>query len=238
MRFLYSIFACSLLVLFACSGPAEEEMSIEAPDDSAAPVEPQTIDLFNGEDLANWDAFLVEPDVTKEDIWSVQDGIMVCKGEPLGYIYTNRGFTSYKLEVEWRWAPGTEPGNSGVLMRIGGEPRGIPRSIEAQLMGGNAGDVYGFHGLTLTGPEDRFSSQEGHELLGDFVGVKKTQGNENPPGEWNRYEIELNGSDLTVSVNGLMVNEVRDCEVAEGPIGLQSEGGEIHFRTVRLTPLQ
>ena len=50
-------------------------------------------------------------------------------------------------------------------------------------------------------------------------------------------EITLDGSDLTVLVNGKEVNRAWDCETTKGPIGLQSEGGEIHFRKVILTPL-
>ena len=42
---------------------------------------------------------------------------------------------------------------------------------------------------------------------------------------------------LQVKVNGRVVNEATDCEVVAGPIGLQSEGGKIHFRKVRLVPL-
>jgi hypothetical protein len=38
-------------------------------------------------------------------------------------------------------------------------------------------------------------------------------------------------------VNGKKVNEARAATVLPGRIGLQSEGGEIHFRRVELVPL-
>jgi hypothetical protein len=38
-------------------------------------------------------------------------------------------------------------------------------------------------------------------------------------------------------VNGEKVNEATDCDVLAGAIGLQSEGGEIHFRSIHVTPL-
>jgi hypothetical protein len=193
--------------------------------------------LFNGKDLEGWGYYLVEPDVAKEAVWSVQDGILVCKGEPLGYLYTLSDYTSFALVVEWRWAPGTEPGNSGVLMRIGGEPRAVPRAYEAQLKSGDAGDVYGFWGRPLSGDASRMRTATGHDMLGDMVGFAKTEGHENPPGEWNRYEIRFDGPHLVVRVNGHEVNEATGAEVVAGPIGLQSEGGEIHFRKVELTPL-
>lgn len=224
-----------VLFLFAvasCSSPPEST----GPAEQAAAA-PETIALFNGENLEGWKAFLVDPEVPMEDVWSVRDGLLICKGEPTGYLYTAQEFTSFELVVEWRWAPGTEPGNSGVLMRINGEPRAIPRAFEAQLMNGNAGDLYGFHGMKLTGAEERLKGGEAHELLGDFVGVDKIKANENPPGEWNRYEITLDGPNLTVSVNGEQLNEAGECDVLSGPIGLQSEGGEVQFRKVEITPL-
>ena len=209
---------------------------------SCSTVAPKTIskprDLFNGKDFSGWEAYLVDPSVKLQDVWSVKDGLLICKGEPLGYIHTKEKFTTdFKLVVEWRWAPGKKPGNSGVLLRINGEPRGIPRCIEAQLKSGNAGDLYGFHGMKIDGDPARTSRKSGGDKLGEFVAVKRILTNENPPGEWNRYEILARGANLTVFVNGKKVNEAVDCDVVAGPIGLQSEGAEIHFRTVRIEPL-
>ena len=192
---------------------------------------------FNGKNLDGWSYYLVEPAVQLEDVWSVQDGILVCKGEPLGYLYTKKEFTTnFKLVVEWRWAPSTEPGNSGVLLRINGEPRGIPRSQEAQLASGSAGDLYGFHGMKLDGDPARRRTGK-NDLVGELVGFGHIQPAEKAAGEWNLYEITAEEDRLTVFVNGEKVNEAWDCELVQGPIGLQSEGGEIHFRRVELTPL-
>ena len=196
-----------------------------------------TIKLFNGKNLVGWDYFLVDESVKMEDVWSVQDGLLVCKGEPLGHIHTKAKFkTNFKLFVEWRWAPGTEPGNSGVLLRINGEPRGIPRSHEAQLRRGSAGDLYGFHGMKIDGCSDRRRSAN-NETIGELTGFVQMTKNENNPGEWNLYEITSWGDRLSVKVNGERVNEAWGCELVEGPIGLQSEGGEIHFRSVELVPI-
>ena len=200
--------------------------------------DPKAVDLFNGKDLSNWKAVLARPEVKKEDVFSVRDGVIVCKGEPLGFIQTDQTFTNFKLTVEWRWAPGTTPGNSGVFLRINGDPKPLPRCIECQLKSGDAGDVYGFHGMKIDGDKARRVEVKAHELGGDFVGVKKRFANENPPGQWNRYELSLVRGNLTVWVNGKQTNEASDCEVIAGPIGLQSEGGEIHFRNVQLVPLE
>jgi hypothetical protein len=207
---------------------------------AASPAEP--VRLFNGKDLGGWSHFLVDPKVKMEDVWSVRDGVLVGKGEPLGFLQTTAEYTSFKLVVEWRWAEGAaarlgKTPNSGVLLRVNGEPKPIPRAYEAQLQSGSAGDLYGFWGLPLEGNPARRREAKGHELLGDMVGFTKAGAAEKPEGQWNLYEIVVDGPSIVVHVNGKKVNEARGAAVLPGRIGLQSEGGEIHFRRVELTPI-
>jgi hypothetical protein len=70
------------------------------------------VKLFNGKNIAGWHAYLDKHGVARKAVWSVEDGILICKGEPLGYLYTGKKFESFKLVVEWRWAPGKKAGNS------------------------------------------------------------------------------------------------------------------------------
>lgn len=198
--------------------------------------EPAATALFNGKDLSGWTFFLEKPELKMEDVWSVQDGILVCRGEPMGYLATKERFKNFQLVVEWRWPPGKEPGNSGVLMRITGEPMVLPKCVEAQLMHGNAGDIWAFQGFRVKGDAAR-SREVDHDTFGHLVGVAKIEGNEKPPGEWNKYEITLKGGKLTVIVNGKLVNEATDCDQVAGQIAVQSEGGEIQFRTISIVPL-
>lgn len=195
----------------------------------------QTV-LFNHENLSGWEAYLVDPNVAMEDVWSVKDGLLVCKGEPLGYLATKKTYKNFKLTVEWRWPPGKEPGNSGVLMRITGRPMGLPRCVEAQLKNGDAGDIWAFRGFQVQGDSARFKKVE-HKTLGKFQGVRKIRAAEKKPGLWNKYEITVKQDKMTIVINGEKVNECTGLDPVAGKIGLQSEGGEIHFRTVILTPL-
>jgi hypothetical protein len=207
-------------------------------------AQPPAVRLFNGVDLTGWSHFLVDPKVPAADVWSVKDGVLVCKGDPVGYLQTTNEYTNFRLVVEWRYAPGAaarlgKPPNSGVLMRVNGEPKpkGVPRAYEAQLQVGNAGDVYGFWGMPLDGDAARRREAKGHELLGDMVGFRKIEAAERPEGEWNTYDITFDGPSLVVVLNGKKVNEVKAALVVPGRVALQSEGGEIHFRRVELTPL-
>lgn len=198
----------------------------------------QGVTLFNGQNLEGWDCHLADPDVKLTDVWRVEDGILICKGQPFGYLVTKDAFKDFRLVVEWRWAPGKEPSNSGVLLRISGKPIGfMPRCVEAQLKYGSAGDIWGFRGYPVTGAADRLRKVENHKELGTFAGVGKLKDAEKQPGQWNQYVITLVGDKLTLQVNGELVNEATGCDAVAGPIGLQSEGGEIQFRTVKLVPL-
>lgn len=196
------------------------------------------VSLFDGMSLAGWGCHLVDANVKMENVWRVEDGLLICKGEPFGYLVTKEAFQDFQLIVEWRWAPGKTPGNSGVLLRICGEPIGfMPKCFEAQLKHGSAGDIWAFRGTHFTGPVDRLRKIENHKVLGTFVGTPKLKDAERQPGQWNEYRITMKGDRLTLAVNGEQVNEATGCDVVAGPIGLQSEGGEIHFRAVKLTKI-
>ncbi len=220
----YSVLRCAV----TCCCVAFAQMAIAAEKDA------QGVALFNGKDLAGWEHFLVDAKVKKEQVWSVKDGVLVCQGKPGGYLRTTKKYQNFKLVVEWRWAE--KPGNSGVLMRITGKPTMLPNCMEAQLASGSAGDMYGFQGFKVGGDKSRFSANP--KAVGGLTNLKKITGNEKKPGEWNRYDITVKGDSVTLLVNGKKVNQASGCTVRPGYIGLQSEGGVIHFRNVHITPLK
>jgi len=182
--------------------------------------------LFDGKDL---DAFSVHTGGSDAaGTWSIVDGELVCSGKPAGYVYTKAEFTNFVLRLQWRFDPKKGVGNSGVLLRMNGEHKVWPRSIEAQLESGNAGDFWNIDKMAMTTEASRRSGRN----------TKKTHGAEKPIGEWNEYEITVDGPWVQLRVNGEVVNEAWDCEVVAGPICLQSEGAEIHFRNIRVVPLR
>jgi hypothetical protein len=190
-------------------------------------AEPQK--LFNGKNLDGWTFDVIDPAVKSEQIWSVSDGLLVCKGRPPGIIRTCQDYTNYELTVEWRWAPGAKPGNSGVLIHAS-KPREMfvwPKSIEVQLGSGNAGDFWMIgEKITVAG-----ASPMGRRWM------KRQESTEKPPGEWNTMHIRCEGDKVTVRVNDILMNEGTGLSATKGAICLQSEGGEIHFRKVELAPI-
>jgi hypothetical protein len=190
--------------------------------------------LFNGKDLTGWTAVLSDPNVKADEVWSVEDGILKCKGKPAGYIRTDRDdYKDYVLTVDWRWPAGTEGGNNGVLIHAS-KPAALgiwPRSLEVQLFKDNAGDFWVIpDDMTIEIP-NQAERQKGRRHL------NLTDGAEKPIGEWNTIEITARGGSVTVKVNGDLVNEGKNCSDTQGAICLQSEGAPIEYRNIVLRPL-
>jgi hypothetical protein len=190
----------------------------------------KSIALFNGRDLSGWTYHLDKPDVRMEDVWSVKDGVLRCKGQPAGYLVTKKNdFENYVLTVEWRW-PG-KGGNNGALVHVTkpGEIDVWPKSLEVQLESGNAGDLWVIGTkIRIENPEKRIRGRR-H--------IKLTDGSEKPLGEWNKIEISCLGDEITDKVNGELVNHATKLSQSKGAIALQSEGTPIEFRNISLKPL-
>ena len=139
--------------------------------------------------------------------------------------------------MEYHWPPGSKPGNSGIFSRISEPLKPLPCAIEVQLKHGSAGDVLGLQGKPIAGGQPRFFEVKKHAVAGDITGVNKMLDAENPPGEWNRVEIQAQGARYQVWLNGKLVNEANGVELNSGPVGIQSEGGAIQFRRITLTRL-
>ena len=182
--------------------------------------------LFDG---SNWDAWTYFLNDQSEfgDVWSQSDqGEMVCDGSPAGYLRTIEDFVNYRLLLEWRFEPG-RAGNSGVLMRMHGADQVWPRSIEAQLQSGSAGDIWNIGKYPVQVVQARTSDRH----------TKHVKANEHPVGEWNQYDILVHRGDIVLRVNGEIVNQAWGAAEIPGKICLQSEGAAIRFRNIRLVPL-
>ena len=198
----------------------------------AVAEEPDAVALFNGKNLEGWTYHLDDANVKMEEVWSVADGVLSCKGRPVGYLRTIKGdFHDYVLTLEWRWPPGTAGGNNGVLVHTS-TPGALgvwPKSIEVQLAKDNAGDFWVI-GTELDVPNEA-ERKKGRRHL------NLTDDSEKPLGEWNTMEITCRGDEVLVKVNGTLVNHATNCNVTQGAISLQSEGAPIEYRNILLRPL-
>ncbi|HKB03881.1 MAG TPA: DUF1080 domain-containing protein [Gemmataceae bacterium] len=189
--------------------------------------------LFNGKDLSGWSGFMKEPTADPAKTFLIEDGILKVTGKPNGYLATKEAHGDYVLRVQWRWAPGSKGGNSGVLIHVVAEDKVWPKSIEAQLKAGDAGDIWLIDAPKIEIDESRHSKtspRRWHRMT--------TENIEKPVGEWNQYEITCKGDEIKIAVNGKLVNEARKSELTKGRIALQSEGAEVHFKDIELKPVK
>ncbi len=203
----------------------------------------QTTSLFNGVDLKGWHIDVPEMDTIPEAInpFIVRNGMLVSLGTPQGHIITDAEYDNFRLEIEYRFAG--EPGNCGVLV-FASTPRALykmfPKSIEVQMMHGNAGDFWCIveditadNMVERRGPKENWGITEGKERRIRNL----TDDSEKPLGEWNSMTIECLKNEIKVWLNGDMVNYGYNATASRGNIALQAEGAEVEFRKVNITPI-
>ncbi|PSL52040.1 type 1 glutamine amidotransferase [Saccharothrix carnea] len=154
------------------------------------------------------------------------DGTLTSFGG-LGMLWHSaREYRSYSLKLDWR-AAGDD--NSGVLV-------GFPASSDPNSAMANGYEVQ----IDATDTADR--------TTGAVYGVKAADQAArdaalNPPGEWNTFELLVEGERLRVFLNGVQVNDFTNTDPARsltsGHIGLQNhgDGDDVSFRHVRIKEL-
>lgn len=206
----------------------------------AEPVEdPKFVDLFNGKNLDGWIDVNTSPET-----WSVRDGMLICSGRPLGVMRSDRQYENFILIVEWRHME--KGGNSGVFLwsdAIADREDPLPNGMEVQMLEVGWPELNRLKDGTL--PPVAYVHGELFGA-GSLTGIpdnprgKRSKSVENrckPRGEWNRYVVVAVDGTVKLSVNGKFVNGIRESSVRKGYLCLESEGGEIHFRKIRLMEL-
>jgi len=182
------------------------------------------VPLFNGKNLNGWVNVNCAPET-----WTVRDGMIICTGIPTGVLRTEKQYENYILELEWRHMKSR--GNAGLFIHSDpvtapGQP--FTRSIEIQIMDGNAGDMFSIHGATMT-PDKPHPKGWTRSL----PSVDRM----NPTGQWNHYRVESLDGAATLAVNGKIVTRGYHLNPRKGYICLESEGSEVHFRNIRIREL-
>jgi len=186
----------------------------------------KTIQLFNGKDLSNWVFQLKDPAIDPATVFTVQNDVIHVKGDPFGYMRTKESYSEYKLHVEWRYP--LELSNSGVFVHGQGNDTIWLKCIECQLKAGSAGDFVCMNGTDMNERKDKSARM-----------VKKlAESSEKAVGEWNTMEVTCKANTIEVIVNGVLQNKGTGLNITSGSICLQSEGKDVEFRNVFLTPLK
>ena len=199
--------------------------------------------LFNGKDLSGWTmdvpALDKKPNLAKP--FTVRNGMLVSLGKPAGHLLTEKNYSNYRLEVEYRFAG--KPGNCGVLVhasRLRNLYTMYPKSIEVQMNHQHAGDFWCIvEDIKVSDMEKRRGPKKNWGITEGKARriLNLTDGSENPVGEWNAMTIECMGNEVKVWVNGDLVNHGFDCTAKSGKLSIQAEGSEVEFRKLDIHSL-
>lgn len=199
--------------------------------------------LFNGRTTSGWRGFQKE-DLTIDEGWYAHDGTLTTSGtggDIGGDIVTERKFSNFILETEWRISEG---GNSGILYLVGEN---------------------GYRAVYETGPEyqllddEEYQDQvEDYHFTGAAYGMYAPENAPvKPAGEWNTARIVVDNGQVEHWLNGEKIVEYElwseEWEerveagkwadfpnygaYREGGIALQDHGDRVWFRNIKIREL-
>ncbi|MEW2070171.1 ThuA domain-containing protein [Streptomyces sp. NPDC007346] len=175
--------------------------------------------IFNGKTLEGWKQ-------AGPGQFSISDGALHSEGGMGLLTYQAKELKAYSLKLDWKMA-GDD--NSGVFV-------GFPESDDPWSAVDNGYEIQ----IDATDAADRTT---GAVYTFKSADIKTRDRVLRPPGQWNSYEIKVQGERLQVFLNGAKINDFTNTDPArslkEGYIGLQNHGADDHvsFRDIQLKEL-
>ncbi len=189
--------------------------------------------LFNGKDLTGWKEI-----GGQAHQWEVKDGMIHCKGAGGGGLMTEKEYSNFEVELEYRTSPG---GNSGIYLRVPMDmkPNENPSYVgmEIQVLDDFAAQYAHLH------PEQYCGS------IYDVVAAKR--GAVKPAGEWGKMDIVCDHRHVKVTLNDQLIVDANlddhknkypthpgiTPERTGGRVGLQNHTDPLDFRNLRIREL-
>ena len=188
------------------------------------------IDLLDAAHAPGWKNMLDD-----KDIFEIKDGMLHIFGRtiyPLRYAtYAAERFGDFDLHVEFKL---TRHANSGVFVRA--QPNDpVNRGFEVQVL------------EDCGKPPDKNSCGSIYDVVTPMFNMSR------PAGEWNSFDISMNGNGVVVAMNGWMVIHTDLSKMTtplgkytipfaqlsrEGNLAVQDHGGEVWYRNILIRPLQ
>ncbi len=190
--------------------------------------------LFDGHTLSGWHAYQQPRGVTTG--WRVDSGAIRTEGTARDLV-SDQQYSSFELDLEWKVAPGS---NSGIFIWANEGTAEIYENAPEMQVLDNVGAPDGKSPLTAAGSL--------YDLYPAPLDAVK------PVGEWNAVRIVVHGAHVEYYLNGIRTvdvnfdsKEMKDKIAASkfkawetfgkshrGHIGLQSHGGVVWFRNIRI----
>lgn len=208
---------CWSITLVLCLGAIGAQGAEDAPAQAAKSSLAQDevaqgfVRIFDGQSLDGWRG--------STDGYLAEDGLLVCKKQGGGNLFTVREFGDFVFRFEFKLEPG---GNNGVSVR----------GHEIQVL-----DDY-------APKHEKIKPCQYHGSI--YCTVPAQRGHTKPAGQWNTEEIRCQGSHWKVTVNDVVIVDVDLATVpgaealarrTKGPLGFLGHGSRVEFRNLRVKPL-
>ncbi len=185
------------------------------------------INLLEGNDLSkNW---------TTTGNWHLdKEGVVALEPRPGekgwqrydAYLWSKKEYKDFEADFEYKVAKG---GNSGFYFHVGDVKSPVAHGIEVQIY-------------------DSYSKAKGaklsdHDSGGIIPGIPPTKNTAKPAMEWNHMQVVVKGNQVTIRLNGEVVNDVPldsptiKTRPATGFIGFQDHGLPLWLRNVKVKEL-
>ncbi len=185
------------------------------------------VDLFNGKDLTNWGG----KDKTEHAGYQVVDGT-ITSTKRCRVLQTEKEYANYVLEFEFKLTAGA---NNGLGIHYPGKGDAAYTGMEVQI-------------LDNTHPKyAKLKDYQFHGGLYTLVAAKK--GHLKPVGEWNKQTVTIQGPQVKVELNGVIIMEADLDEVnkakpkhegakrRKGHIAFCGHGDIVSFKKIRIKEL-
>ena len=185
--------------------------------------------LFNGKDLTGWTGPAIEN-------YEVVDGTIMCKPKQGGVLHTEKMYRDFVARLEFKLPPG---GNNGLAIRYPG-----------------TGDT-AYVGMTelqiLDDTAAQYAKLDPRQYHGSIYGMVAAQrGYQRPVGAWNFQEVTVQGSRITVELNGTVIVDADVSTVTqyagnrahpgkdrtEGYFGFAGHSDPVQFRGIAIKELR
>jgi hypothetical protein len=150
---------------------------------------------------------------------------LICEGDK-GHelLRSDAQYKDFIIHAEWRFKKldANPKYNSGVLVRTSDNAEFF---TQGQI--GPGPNVWLFADYEINGKKQRVN-------LRDTMTAQRGR----PPGEWNTYEMTVQGPKVSLWVNGETIGSLEPVGLAQGHVGLEAEGFYIEFRNVKIKELK
>ncbi|MCA8963907.1 MAG: DUF1080 domain-containing protein, partial [Planctomycetes bacterium] len=138
------------------------------------------VSVFDGASWQGWQG--------DTDSYEIEDGAIRCKAGKGGNVFTERSYSDFAVQLQFKVPPG---GNNGLAIRYPGKGDPAYAGFEVQVLDDSA---------------EKYAKLQPYQYHGSVYGmVPSKRGYQRPVGEWNFEVVTVRGSHFTVELNGTVI---------------------------------